>query len=169
MHVCLLSHVRLFVTLWTVAHQAPLSMGFPRQEYGSRLPFPSLGDPPNPGTELASPVFPALAGGFFTAERPGTPPCGRHHFYTSFSGLISFLCPPSTAPQNTFFQNLVSRSGPVRNQKKPGAAMLGLCEVLAQNPERIGHSVSANAPILWMKTSGGRDQPAGRRYLQDGN
>ena len=39
--VCTLSHVRLFVTLWTVAHQAPLSLGFPRQEYWSGLPFPS--------------------------------------------------------------------------------------------------------------------------------
>ena len=40
-HVCVLSHVPLFATLWTVARQAPLSMGFPRQEYWSRLPFPS--------------------------------------------------------------------------------------------------------------------------------
>ena len=40
------------VTPWTVAHQAPLSMGFPRQEYWSELPFPSPGDLPNPGIEL---------------------------------------------------------------------------------------------------------------------
>ena len=52
----------------TVAHQAPLSMGFPRQEYWSRLPFPSPGDLSNPGIEPASP---ALAGGFFTTEPPG--------------------------------------------------------------------------------------------------
>ena len=43
------SHVRLFATPWTVAHQAPLSMGFSRQEYWSGLPFPSPGDLPNPG------------------------------------------------------------------------------------------------------------------------
>ena len=55
-------------TPWTVAHQAPLSMGFPRQEYWSRLPFPSPGDLSNPGIEPASP---ALAGGFFTTEPPG--------------------------------------------------------------------------------------------------
>ena len=54
-----------FVTPWTVAHQTPLSMGFPRQEYWSGLPFPSPGDLPNPGIEPASP---AMAGGFFTAE-----------------------------------------------------------------------------------------------------
>ena len=59
-----------FVTLWTVAHQAPLSMGFLRQEYWSGLPFPSPRDLPDPGIELTSP---ALAGGFFTPEPPGKP------------------------------------------------------------------------------------------------
>jgi len=49
-----LSHVRLFVTLWTVAYQAPLSMGFSRQEYWSGVPFPSPGDLPNPGIEPGS-------------------------------------------------------------------------------------------------------------------
>ena len=56
-----------FATPWTVACQAPLSMGFPRQEYSSGLPFPSSGDLPDPGTE---PTSPASAGGFFTAESP---------------------------------------------------------------------------------------------------
>ena len=49
-------------------------MGFPRQEYGSGLPFPSPGDLPDPGTELESPMAPALAGGFFTTEPPRKPP-----------------------------------------------------------------------------------------------
>ena len=53
-------HVQLFVTLWTVAHHAPLSMGFSRQEYWSRLPFPFSGDLPNPGIKPMSPVAPAL-------------------------------------------------------------------------------------------------------------
>ena len=57
-----LSRVRLLATPWTVAHQAPLSMGFPRQEYWSGLPRPSPGDLPDPGIE---PTSPALAGGFF--------------------------------------------------------------------------------------------------------
>ena len=48
-----LGHVQLFVTLWTVAHQAPLSMRFPRQDYWSGLPFPPLGDLPDPGIELS--------------------------------------------------------------------------------------------------------------------
>ena len=53
MYVCALSHVQLFATPSTVARQAPLSMGFPRQECGSGLPFPSPGDLPDPGIELA--------------------------------------------------------------------------------------------------------------------
>ena len=63
--VSLLSHVRLFATPCTIAHQAPLFMTFPRQEYWSELPFPSPGDLPNPGIE---PAFPALVGRFFTSE-----------------------------------------------------------------------------------------------------
>ena len=59
-----LSHVYLFVTPWTVAHQAPLSVGFHRQEYWSGLPFPSPGDLPDPGIEPSSPAF-------FTTEIPG--------------------------------------------------------------------------------------------------
>ena len=64
-YVCVLScfsHIRLFVTLWTVAHQAPLSMGFSRQEYWSGLPFPSPGNLSDPGVKHKPP---ALAGGFF--------------------------------------------------------------------------------------------------------
>ena len=61
-----LSHVQLFATPWTIAHQAPLSMGFPRQEYWSRLLFPTPGDLPNPGIEPQSLVSPVLAGRFFT-------------------------------------------------------------------------------------------------------
>ena len=59
-----------FLTLWTVARQTLLSMGFPRQEYWSELPFPSPEDFPNPGIESTSL---ALAGGFFTAEPWGSP------------------------------------------------------------------------------------------------
>ena len=69
-----LSHVQLFATTWTVAYQAPLSMGFSRQEYWNGLPFPSSGDLPNPGIELVSFVSPALAGGFFTTESLGKIP-----------------------------------------------------------------------------------------------
>ena len=72
--VCwLLSHVLLFVTLWTVAHQAPLAMEFSRQEYWSVLSFPTPGYLPDPGFETAFFASPALAGGFFTTAPPEKP------------------------------------------------------------------------------------------------
>ena len=63
-----LSHVRLFATPWTVAHQAPPSMGFSRQEYWSGLPLPSPGDLPDPGIKPRSPASQADA---LTSEPPG--------------------------------------------------------------------------------------------------
>ena len=63
-----LSRVRLFETPWTVAYQAPLSMGFSRLEYWSGLPFPSPGDLPDPGIE---PWSPALQADALTSEPPG--------------------------------------------------------------------------------------------------
>ena len=60
--------VRLFVTLWIVAHQAPLSMGFSRQEYWSGLPFPPPGNLSDPGIEPVPLTSPALAGRFFTTS-----------------------------------------------------------------------------------------------------
>ena len=63
-------HVRLFATPWTVAHQAPLSIGFPRWEHWSGLSFPPPGDLHNPGIESMSA---ALAGRFVTTEIPGKP------------------------------------------------------------------------------------------------
>ena len=68
--VCILScfsRVQLFATLWTAAHQAPLSMGFSMHEYWSGLPCLSPGGLPDPGIELASLVS-ALAGGFFATS-----------------------------------------------------------------------------------------------------
>ena len=74
-HAKSLSRVRLCVTPRTVACQAPLSMGFSRQEYWSGLPCPPPGHPPNPGIKPGSLMSPALAGGFFTTgatwEAPG--------------------------------------------------------------------------------------------------
>ena len=65
-----LGRVGFFATPWTVAYQASLSMGFSRQEYWSGLPFPSLGDRPNPGIEPGSPALEADA---LTSEPPGKP------------------------------------------------------------------------------------------------
>ena len=77
--VCMLSrfsHVPLFETLWTVAHQAPLSRGFSRQEYWSRLPCPPPGDLSDPGIELASPVAPALLADSLSLSHQGSPGVG---------------------------------------------------------------------------------------------
>ena len=63
------------MTPWTVPHQAPLSMGFSRQEYWSGLPCPPPGDLPDPGIKPASP---AVTGGFFTTAPPGKPGRWRH-------------------------------------------------------------------------------------------
>ena len=67
-HTQSLCLVQFFETPWTVAHQAPLSMGFSRQEYWSGLPCPPPGDLPDPGIEPSSLISPALAGGFFTTS-----------------------------------------------------------------------------------------------------
>ena len=61
-------YVQFFATLWTAACQAPLSMGFHRQECLSGLPLPAPGDLPDPGIEPTSLTSPALAGGFFTTS-----------------------------------------------------------------------------------------------------
>ena len=71
--LCRFSLVRLSMTLWTVASQAPLSMGFSKQEYWSGLPFPPPGDLPNPGIEPRSPAWEVDA---LPLEPPGKPsPC----------------------------------------------------------------------------------------------
>ena len=70
-------------TPWTVAHQAPLSMGFSKKEYWSGLPFPPPEDLPNPGIK---PMSPALAGGFFTTE-----PLGKHsNKYVSINNYFKY-------------------------------------------------------------------------------
>ena len=83
-----------------IARQAPLSMGFPRQEYWSRLPFPSPGDLPDPRIEPASLVSPALAAGFFhhwvpqeTAGRHGKALCWGVWVLCPLTGLYHFLFP----------------------------------------------------------------------------
>ena len=65
------SHIQLFVTIWTVAFQAPLLMGFSQQEYWSGLPFPTPGDLLNPEIKPTSLASPALAGEFFITVPPG--------------------------------------------------------------------------------------------------
>ena len=87
-HACMLSCfscIQLFVTPWTVAFQAPLPMGFSRQEYWSGLPFPSSEDLPDPGIEPRSLMSPALASGFFTTSVTWKPMwCQANHLVKGY-------------------------------------------------------------------------------------
>ena len=76
------SCVQLFVTPWTVAHQAPVSMGFSRQEYQGGLPFPSPEDLPNPGIKPASLEAPALQTDSLPLSHQGSPWLMRHIIQT---------------------------------------------------------------------------------------
>ena len=93
------SRVRLFLTPWTVAHQAPPSVGFSRQEYWSGLPFPSPGDLPHPGTEFGSPAWQADA-------LPSEPPVflsGKSHGRRSLVGYSPWGCKESDTTERLHF------------------------------------------------------------------
>ena len=100
----LVLRAQLYLTLcdpMTVAHQAPQSMGFSRQEYWSGLSFPSPGDLSHPGIKPTSPVSPVLAGRFFTTEPPGKPPNIQ---------IITFIYIPSTCPSTLSFSHIRTRT-----------------------------------------------------------
>ena len=105
--VKLLSRVRLFVTPWTVAYQAPPSMGISRQEYWSGLPFPSPGDLPNSGTEPGSPTFQADA---LTSEPPGKPSSSINVSNVTLSTRLFYKSLQSWAPCSLFFQGHCQQS-----------------------------------------------------------
>ena len=92
-----LSRVWLFATPWTVAYQAPLSMGFSRQEYWSGLPFPSPGDLPDPGIKLGSPAFQIDA---LTSEPPGK------SFFKKRKGIIVFFSRKENSSTQSEIRNL---------------------------------------------------------------
>ena len=86
----LLSRVQLFVTLWIIVCQAPLSMGFSRQEYWCGLPSPTPGDLPDPGIELTFLASPALTGKFLPTEPPGKPGPFWIHWFSANSQKMVF-------------------------------------------------------------------------------
>ena len=83
----MLSQVQVFAVPWTAASQSPPSMGFSRQGYWSRLPFPSPGDLPDPGIELTSLISPALVGEFFA-----TSTTSEAHWDTRWGHIKNGLC-----------------------------------------------------------------------------
>ena len=106
--VCMLSHfslVQLFVTLWIIAHQASLFMGFFRQEYWSGLSCPAPGDLPNLGTEPTSLVALALAGGFFSTSATCKDPL--HIFLPQRPPSNSLRNRTSSLPPIMFMNNIV--------------------------------------------------------------
>ena len=96
---CVLNHfigVQLLVIPWTIARQAPLSMGFSRQEYWSGLPFPSPGDLPNPGIEPPSLMSPVLTGMFFTTSTT----CKAPDLFMLCMCLVTQSCPATCDPMD---------------------------------------------------------------------
>ena len=97
--VCILSCVWLSVTPWTVAHQAPLLMGFPRQEYWCGLPCPPPEGLPDPGTELASLAFPALQMDSLPLSHWGClTPASKFRRPVTFSQVLWHLSQPGAYP-----------------------------------------------------------------------
>ena len=88
---CRFARVQLFTTSWTVAHQAPLSMGFSRQEYWSGLPCPPPGDLPDPEIEPGSPAAPALQVDSLLLSHQGS-----HWHLTSYQATLLTMPPPSS-------------------------------------------------------------------------
>ena len=107
MSACVLRHIWLFAIPWIVAWQSSLSMEFPRQEYWGGLPFPPLGDSPDPGIP---PVFPTLAGGFFTTEPPGKSFNSIHPWKKTCPKLLLISFFPGRAEQRDRIQNIAIRS-----------------------------------------------------------
>ena len=105
-HACF-SSVQLFETLWTVAHQAPLSMGFSKPKYWSGLPFPPPGDHPNPEIKPMSLMSPVLTGGCFTTRATyggfPAPPASL-----PFSGFSSNVTATELSPDHLVFLNFTS-------------------------------------------------------------
>ena len=103
-----LSRVQLFATPWTAAYQAPLSMGFSRQEYWSELSFPSPEELPNPGIEPASLISPALSGRFFitTVIPKAHVKKDKHPLILFKSHCISWIKDTKVVTWNKMFKNL---------------------------------------------------------------
>ena len=116
------SCVWFFATAWTVAHQAPLSMGFYREEPWNGLPCPPSGDLSDPGIEPTSLMVPALAGGFFTTIKTRMCCC-----------LVAKQCPtlvtPLTAAHQASFSVIISQSLPkfISNESVMPSNRLILC------------------------------------------
>ena len=107
MHECLLSCVWPFVTLWTIAHQAPLSKGFSSQEHWSRWPYISPGDLLDPRIELASLAPPAPAGRLFTTVSPGKPYTYTYLHAKSLQSCLTLCEPMNCSPPGSYVHGIL--------------------------------------------------------------
>ena len=131
----MLSHVWLFVTPWTVAHQAPLSTGFPRQEYWSELSFSAPGDFPDPRIEPRTPASPAL---------PGVWLCGTILKVWLMSG--EFDCWHETL----LISDLLS---PVTTISNVPTCDSSICLVWSENWVEQSHRLTHDEPTAWMRVN----------------
>ena len=159
----------LFVVLWTVAHQTPLSMGFSRQEYSTGLPCPPPGDLPDPGIKLVSLMSPALAGGFFITSATWQAIVHQFQFQFSRSVVSDSLwphelqhtrspCPsptsgvyPNSCPLSWWCHPAISSSVvPFSShpQSFPASGSFQMSQLFASGGQSIG--VSASASVLPM-------------------
>ena len=146
----MLSCVQFFETLWNVAHQTPMFMGFFRKEYCSGLSFPPLGYLPNPGIKLMSPASPILAGIGFTTEPPGKPlqfssvassflrPHGLQHARlpcpSPTPGVYSHSCPLSQWCHPTISSSVVPFSSRLQSFPASGYFQMSQFFTLGGNP-----------------------------------
>ena len=111
--MCMLScfnHVWLFVTLWAVARQVPLSVGFSRQDYWSGLPFPPPGDLPNPGTECTSLTYPSLAGRVFLTNSATWEPLNKAIYIYIYDQLSLTGCQDKSMGERIAFSTNGART-----------------------------------------------------------
>ena len=151
----LFSRVQLFATPWTVARQAPLSMGFSRQEYQSELPCPPPGDLPNPGIEPMSLLFPALAGQFFTTSASwGAPLVPRSGIKPLSLAVEPWILNPWAARKVPLSSSYKDPGHCLRTPAKPARPPPQVSHLLqclsASGMSLVLHSPSDHGLLLWL-------------------
>ena len=131
MHAKSLSPVWLFVTLWTVARQAPLSTGFSRQEYWSGLPSPPPGDLMDPGIEPSSFTSPALAGRFFFFTTSACWEVKSLSYFQLFATpwTVAYQAPPSMGFSRQKYWSGLPFPSPGLQSKKPEIASIRVLSI----------------------------------------
>ena len=130
---------------WTGAHQASLSVGFPRQEHCGGLVFPSAGHLPNPGVEPASP---ALGGGFLTSEPPGKPSEHCACMLSHFSCVQLFVTPWAVACRSSVSGILQARI--LKWVEMPSPSLQGIFPIRVSNPHLLHllHWQAGSLPLV---------------------